>query len=165
LTICYNDKRRLFNLTKLVAEELCLRCESNTVVVRPSNVYGTAIHSQLFLPSITRDAVNKKNVDMYVTPSYAKDYVSVKDVAEVIYLISKGAKKKIYNIASGINTRADEIAKLLEQYSGCEISWHQGVMDDFFPVTDISRIEDEFNFKPRNLSEDIQSMIISLKNC
>ena len=165
LTVCYNDKRRLFNLTKLVAEELCLRSESNTVIVRPSNVYGTAIHSKLFLPSITRDAVNKKNVNMYVTPSYAKDYISVKDLVEMIYRISQGAKKRIYNIASGINTSADEIAKLLIEHSGCEISWHEGFMDDHFPITDISSIENEFNFKPRILAEDIQSMIISLKNC
>jgi|SRR5471030_419655 len=165
VTICTNDKRRLFNLTKLVAEELCLRSERDTVIVRPSNVYGTAIHSKLFLPSITRDAVNKQLVNMYVTPSYAKDYVSVNDVAEVIYKISLGCQKKIYNIASGVNTRADEIAELLKKYSGCDVSWHQGYMDDYFPVTDISNIESEFDFKPRSLSEDIQSMIASLKNC
>lgn len=165
VTICNNDKRRLFNLTKLVSEELCLRSEKNTVIVRPSNVYGTAINSKLFLPSITRDAVNKKTVNMYVTPSYSKDYVSVKDVAEVIYKISFGCRQKIYNIASGINTTAQEIADLLQLYSHCNVVWHPGCMDDHFPITDISSIKDEFGFEPRNLSDDIYSMIMSLKNC
>lgn len=165
ITVCVDDSRRLFNLTKLVAEELCLRSGRNTVIVRPSNVYGTAIHSKLFLPSITRDAVNKKLVNMYVTPSYAKDYVSVHDVTEMIYRISQGCEQKVYNIASGKNTEAQEISGLLQKYTQCEIIWHPGVNDDFFPVTDISLIKDEFNFTPRNLAEDIQSMIVSLKNC
>ncbi|QMV51952.1 NAD-dependent epimerase/dehydratase family protein [Ewingella americana] len=165
VTICNNDKRRLFNLTKLVSEELCLRSDKNTVIVRPSNVYGTAINSKLFLPSITRDAVNKKTVNMYVTPSYSKDYVSVKDVAEIIYKISLGCRQKIYNIASGINTAAQEIADLLQLYSHCNVVWHPGCRDDNFPITDISSIKDEFGFEPRNLSDDIYSMIISLKNC
>jgi len=165
VTICNNDKRRLFNLTKLLAEELCLRSEKNTVIVRPSNVYGTAINSKLFLPSITRDAVNKKIVNMYVSPSYSKDYVSVKDVADIIYKISLGCRQKIYNIASGINTSAQEIADLLQLYSHCNIVWHSDYMDDYFPITDISIIKDEFGFTPKNLSEDIYSMIISLKNC
>jgi len=164
VTISHNDNRRLFNLTKLVAEELCLRSGRDTVIVRPSNVYGTAIHSKLFLPSIARDAVNKKLINMYVTPSYAKDYVSVKDVADIVYQVSLEAKKNVYNIASGVNTTAAEIAELLKIHSGCEVIWHPGYKDDHFPITDISNIEDEFNFKPRSLAEDIQSMITSLKN-
>lgn len=41
LKICHNDGRKLFNLTKLVAEELCLRSKKNVVVVRPSKCLWT----------------------------------------------------------------------------------------------------------------------------
>lgn len=47
LYINSNDDRRLFNITKLLAEELCVRLAKNVVIVRPSNVYGLALDSQL----------------------------------------------------------------------------------------------------------------------
>ncbi|WP_337242221.1 NAD-dependent epimerase/dehydratase family protein, partial [Proteus faecis] len=74
-----SDNRRLFNITKLAAEEICLKSNKNITIIRPSNVYGTAINSSLFLPSIVRDAIQKKEINMFVSPEYSKDYISVND--------------------------------------------------------------------------------------
>lgn len=46
LVVCRDDARRLFNLTKLVSEELCLKSGKDIVIVRPSNVYGVALNSR-----------------------------------------------------------------------------------------------------------------------
>lgn len=163
LKVCANDKRRLFNLTKLVSEELCLRSGRDVIIVRPSNVYGLALKSNLFLPSIIRNAINNGHIDMYVSPDYAKDYVSVLDVAKLIYMMSKSHKHRIYNIASGVNVTAAEIADIIQKKTHCSVTWHEGFKGEHFPVTDISRTVDGFHYKYANVLSDIGTMIDNFK--
>ena len=117
LVVTADDNRKLFNLTKLVAEELCLKSERDVTVVRPSNVYGLALNSTLFLPSIIRHAINNGEINMFVAPEYAKDYVSVHDVAKACVWLAenKNTNKEIYNVASGFNVTAKEIADVIEK--------------------------------------------------
>lgn len=166
LTISSQDSRRLFNLTKLVSEELLLKSHRDIVIVRPSNVYGLALNSPLFLPSIIKHAINNGKVDMYVSPDYAKDYVSVDDVAELTILLSRdhSVKGGIFNIASGKNVTAKDIASVLEQETGCEIIWNQSAITEVFPVTNISKITNKLNFKPRHVLDDMVSMIAAYKS-
>ncbi|MBG5883990.1 SDR family oxidoreductase [Providencia alcalifaciens] len=157
-----NDSRKLFNLTKLVSEELCLLSNRNVIIVRPSNVYGLAISSPLFLPSIVRDAILKSEVNMYVSPTYEKDYIYVKDVADAIYKLAiiENPKNKIYNLASGENTNAQQIANVLSTETGCKVFWHeQDKMDDNFPVTNIESIKVEINFDPKSVLVMMKQMI------
>ncbi|MCU8022001.1 MULTISPECIES: NAD-dependent epimerase/dehydratase family protein [unclassified Shewanella] len=165
LTILSADNRRLFNLTKLVSEELCLLSGKDVVILRPANVYGLALNSPLFLPAITRNAINNKQVDMYVTPEYKKDYVSVVDVAcAACQLAAKtNLSQKIFNVASGINTSAGDIATVLSQETGCKIIWHQGCVDEIFPENDISAIQVEIDYRPRYVIDDLKIMIDEFK--
>lgn len=166
LTILTDDKRRLFNLTKLVAEELCLLSDKNVIIIRPSNVYGLALSSPLFLPAITRNAINNGKIDMYVTPDYAKDYLSIDDLVSAIYQVSlkNELSGQIYNIASGINVSAGQIAAVLQAETGCEVNWIEGSVDEYFPVTDIKLISKEINFNPRNVLDDLKVMIDDFKS-
>lgn len=165
LTITADDKRKLFNLTKLTAEEMCLKSGLDTCIVRPSNVYGVAINSPLFLPAITRDAINHGVVNMYVSPSYEKDYVSVFDVAEVIVKIcaKKQLNAQVYNIASGINVSAQKIADLLQSETNCRVNWHPCVNEEIFPIVPIAKTQEEFGFSPKNVLDDLKSMINDFK--
>jgi len=163
LNISVNDNRRLFNLTKITAEEMCLKSKKNCLIVRPSNVYGLAIESPLFLPSIVRNAILKKNIDMYVTPKYSKDYVYVDDVVKAtIDLIDRGIDG-IVNIASGVNTSAKEIAKMIELHTGCKINWLVEKDLDYFHPIDISKIESVINYNPSNVINNLNKMILDFK--
>lgn len=164
LLLLNDDNRRLFNLTKLVSEDLCLSTEK-AVIVRPSNIYGTALKSPLFLPSIARDAVKNSHIDMYVTPSYEKDYISVEDVCMLIekLIFTKKLKNKIYNLASGENTTSKSISDVIEAETGAEVLWHDVENEDYFPVTDIYNIVSEFDFKPKSVLADLKKMIIDFK--
>lgn len=165
LTVLAGDSRRLFNLTKLVAEEILLKSNKNIVIVRPSNVYGMALNSPLYLPAIIRNAINNNVVDMYVTKTYSKDYVSVNDVAEAICKLSikKRLSYDIYNVASGYNVSSLQIANILEKHTNCKIIWHDSDIEEEFPVTDISRITDEISFRPRAVLDDFPLMISGFK--
>lgn len=167
LLVCEDDARRLFNLTKLVAEELCLKSGRNTVIVRPSNVYGIALNSTLFLPSITRNAINYGHIDMYIDRQYAKDYVSVEDVAYACIELSKNdaALNNIYNIAAGYNVTAEDISDVLVRSTNCTVTWHERVFPrEVFPQTDISAVSSLLSdYKPRNVLEDVEEMVIRFR--
>nr|WP_248298586.1 SDR family oxidoreductase [Pseudoalteromonas arctica] len=166
LVVSHGDERRLFNLSKLISEELCLLSSKKVVIIRPSNVYGLALNSPLFLPAITRNAINNKHVDMYVTPEYAKDYISITDLVDAIYQLAEkdNLSETVYNIASGINTKAKDIANVLESETGCNINWINGCVDEYFPVNDISRLKKEITFNPRNVLDDMKIMIDDFKD-
>lgn len=165
LTISYKDSRRLFNLSKLVAEEILLKSKKDIAIVRPSNVYGVALNSPLFLPSIARNAINNGHVDMFVSPNYAKDYVSVEDVAQMTIKIANdlSTNGQIFNVAAGFNTSAKEIAEILTDQTNCKIHWHENTQDEIFPVTDISAIKNHFGYQPASVLGDLANMLSDFK--
>ncbi|MCD9504167.1 NAD-dependent epimerase/dehydratase family protein [Photobacterium phosphoreum] len=166
LVIFSNDSRRLFNLTKITAEELCLKSNRKCCIIRPSNVYGNAFTSPLFLPSITRNAIKDKCVNMYVTEKYEKDYVSVYDVIDAVYQLSilDSSLPKIVNIASGINTSALDIAETLIRETNCKVNWlNNGNDTETFPVIDISLLKSIINYSPRSVLSDLNEMIGKFK--
>ncbi|AZG35354.1 NAD-dependent epimerase/dehydratase family protein [Shewanella psychromarinicola] len=163
LNISINDNRRLFNLTKIAAEELCLKSKRNFLIIRPSNVYGLAVDSPLFLPSIVRNALLNNNVDMYVTPAYSKDYVYVGDLVSAILKLLDKSITGIVNIASGENTSAKEIANILELQTNCKINWLVKNDVDYFHPIDISKIKSFINYEPVSVVDNLNKMVCDFK--
>ncbi|MDM2776596.1 NAD(P)-dependent oxidoreductase [Citrobacter sp. Cpo142] len=161
ITIHSEDSRRLFNLTKLTAEECCLKSEKNTLIVRPSNVYGKAFDSKLFLPMIVKHAILNKKINMYVDKDYSKDYVSVSDVADVVkYLaLNYNGNNDIFNIASGKNTTALELANIIQSKINCEVVWNENTTKEKFPLINISKINGIMQYTPNSVTDDLSLMI------
>lgn len=162
LRVLNNDNRRLFNLTKLVTEELLLLSNKDVVILRPSNVYGVAIDSPLFLPAITRNAITTGKIDMYVSPDYAKDYVSVDSVAEMTIAIALKdvIKNKIFNLAAGYNVKASEIANVLQAETGCIVNWHSiNSSIEIFPVTSTLALLNNSVLYESNVLHDLSEMV------
>nr|ELR5249636.1 SDR family oxidoreductase [Providencia rettgeri] len=166
VTICRNDNRRLFNLTKLVSEELCLKSSKDTLIIRPSNVYGLSLDSQLFLPSIIKDSINKKIVNMYVDENYEKDYISVFDlVFYTIELVKMKNPPPIVNIASGKNITSKNIADILIKQTNCKVIWHNKNFSlEKFPITNIDFIKNNIMHDTKNVLLDLVDMIEEYKN-
>jgi nucleoside-diphosphate-sugar epimerase len=162
LIIGYKDKRRLFNLTKAVAEEMIKLSGKRHVILRPGNVYGGAIKSPLFLPSIVRDAISSGKVKMFVPPSYAKDYVSVKDVSLCVLeaCITTKLDNDTFNVGSGVNVSAIEIANVLQSHTQCEVEWINNISSiDQFPVTNIEKLKKVVDYYPTEVLVDLLDMI------
>lgn len=162
IIISPDDPRRLFNLTKLTAEELCFKSHKDVIILRPSNVYGPAINSPLFLPMIVKNALTKHHIDMYVAPKYAKDYLSVKDLASVIaefVSLKEWSGVDIFNVASGENITADSIATAIKSKTDCSVKWHPGFVGEKFPLVSIEKLQKRINYKPGHVLEDLDKMI------
>jgi nucleoside-diphosphate-sugar epimerase len=163
VSVLPTDARAYFNLLKLTAEKYLQLSGVNHAVIRPSNVYGLALNSPLFLPSIVRDSILKGEVNMHVDPDYSKDYVFVDDVAHAILQATKSSFNGIANVASGENISAKEIADALKKYTGCKINWHQNECDDHYPVIDVSILKNDFSIEPRTLDLSLREMILKMK--
>ncbi|MCG7489690.1 NAD(P)-dependent oxidoreductase [Vibrio sp. Of14-4] len=164
LKVSYDDDRRLFNLTKLVSEELCLKSNRDCLIIRPSNVYGLAKNSPLFLPSIVRSAITNGSINMYVTRDYSKDYVFVGDVVRyTLDLLNKNAQG-LFNLASGTNTSAKEIADIIVDKTGCNVNWLVEEDIDFFHEIDITKVVNTLDYKPNNVIDDLKKMIEDFEN-
>ncbi len=81
----------------------------------------------------------------------------------MIYLISRKNEHDIYNIASGVNTTASDIADLIANKTGCTIEWHDGFKGEYFPPTDNTRTINEFGYVYKNVLSDIEIMIDNFK--
>jgi nucleoside-diphosphate-sugar epimerase len=158
------DPFELFNLTKLTAEALLLNTVDNFKSVRYSNVYGADIHSENFLTTIITEAIDKGAVTLHTTADSAKDYISVYDAARLTVDIALHGKHKIYNVASGINTRNGEITNKIKEILNCGIYYDSNARQVLFPSINIQRIKEEFAFQPSTfLAADIELLVAAYK--
>jgi nucleoside-diphosphate-sugar epimerase len=104
---------------------------------------------------------------MHVSKQYAKDYVSVEDVASAIcrLSLSSNLKHNIYNIATGSNVSSQKIADKIKVYTDCEIIWHDldVANEEKFPITNIKRITKDIDFTPSSVLDDLPLMISEFK--
>lgn len=154
------EASQLYNLSKLAGEALCLAMKQPTVrVARLSNVTDVNPRSHLFLPTLIRHAIERGEIDLYLAPDSSKDYILLDDVVDLVLLISETGSGRLYNVASGWNISAGEIVSVVQQCTGCKANWHGDQPRIVFTPIDITRIRDEFGFRPRPVIDQIPSII------
>jgi nucleoside-diphosphate-sugar epimerase len=153
-----------YNLTKLAGEALCRASGRHGVrVVRLSNVYGDDFHSDNFLPSVIRDAVTSRLVELHSAPDSEKDYVGISDVVAVLPQVAVRGRQFLYNVASGRNTTNREILDALSKATGCTCVARPEAPTTRFPAIDISRLRQEFDFEPTPLTGQIPTLVEQFK--
>lgn len=158
------DPSDLYNISKLMGESLCLTSARPTVrVARLSNVYGEDLSSANFLSSVIREAVNHGHVTLSTTTSSEKDYVSVRDVVNVIPRIAELGCHRVYNVASGINTTNAALMAAIQRRTGCTVEVIPGAKTTSFPAISIKRLQGEFNFAPGLLLDTLDDLIVAFQ--
>jgi nucleoside-diphosphate-sugar epimerase len=159
------DPRNLYTNLKILGESICLSYNNPKIrIARLSNVTGNNFNSNLFLPSIIRDTVNKNNIELFTTLKSEKDYILIDDVVQLLTKISLEGESQIYNVASGINLSNKEIVSQIQKITKCKLSFSADTFDYSFPKIDITRIINEFNFKPRSVLEHLEYLINCYQN-
>ncbi|PVB62261.1 SDR family oxidoreductase [Labrenzia sp. 011] len=148
-----------YDLSKMLGEALCLAMEQPAVrVIRLSNVYGADQSPNTFLGSLLRDLATKGHAEFLESAESSKDYVAMTDVATLAERIARSGRQRIYNVASGRATRHGDIAGAVTR-AGYSCSFRPGGVRRALPAIDIARIQNEFDFSPRNLIDDLPSLL------
>lgn len=151
----------MYNISKLAAESLCISCgKENIKIVRPSNVVGIDSPSNLFIPSIIHEAIDKQKITLRSTLDSEKDFVHIDDVLEILFKISINGKSKIYNIAMGKNTSSRAIIDEISKITGCTVEVIKNAPKYCFPEISIEKIKNEFDFKPQSFFPLIKKMVL-----
>lgn len=150
----------IYTLSKLVGENICSVLHKKSKIIRLSNVYSTECikkEKKNFIDSIIHDAFYKKEVVFQSSPRSAKDFIHIDDVVNIITDIALQGQAGIYNVASGINTSNQEIAKILQE-NRINVSFKSD-HEIIFPLIDIHKIDTLFPRKKRNFSQDLKSIL------
>lgn len=165
LSVNPTNFEHLYNISKIMGESLCFATKNPKIkIVRLSNVTGNNFNSNLFLPSIIRDAVKTKKIVLKSTLKSSKDYIHIDDVVNILPRICMDGKNQIYNVASGQNISSKEIIEKIIQVEPVDIEILPNSKEHIFPLIDIKLLKNEFNFKPMNILDSIPDMIKQFKN-
>ena len=157
-----NNLDDLYNISKLMGESLCFASNyQNVRIARLSNVVGNNKNNDNFLSSILHDAIINKKIILHTKPTNEKDYVDIDDVVKLLYCIAFQGKEKIYNVASGKNTKVIEIINEITNIINCEVHFSSDSIEHSFPIIDIKKIQKEFNFEPTPFLFKLKEMILS----
>lgn len=159
IPVVSSDFSDLYNLSKLMGESIALSQGPRVRVARLSNVVGPDFTSENFLTSVLRDCIQKGRVVLRSSLASVKDYVSVKDVAEILLRIGTEGQSPIYNVASGCQTTNAEIITELTRLTGAEITVTPDAPTLGFPPIDISLLSDEFGFAPTCMEEILPDLV------
>ena len=146
------DPEDLYNLSKLMGESVCFSVKRSHVrVVRLSNVYGNDPSSGDFIGSLVRAAADKGLIRFTQGPGTEKDYISINDVVDLLPRIAAEGRHRLYNIAGGQNVSNREIAKVLQEATGCGVEFTPDSADLIFPTISIARVQALCPFSPAPL--------------
>ena len=140
-----------YNVSKLMGEALVLHCGGeNSRVVRLSNVVGDLPSPHTFLHSLIESVERGESVMLSSALESSKDYITLRDVVDVLTLIAVTGEQSIYNLASGVNISNLEIINILSEHRHFRITLAETAANTTYPQIDISRIQHEFAFEPHN---------------
>lgn len=151
----------LYNISKAMGESLSLTCGKRARVARLSNVYGDDYASQNFLPTIIRDAIQKRKIVLQTSMDSEKDYISIGDVARLLIKIATSGRQRIYNLASGANVSHRALTTRVSELTNCEVETIENAPTITFPTISIDRIKEEFGFQPSSILDDLSKLIES----
>lgn len=155
-----NIKNELYNISKLQGESLCMSMNNSKIkIIRPSNVVGTSAPSNLFIPSLIKEAVETGKIVLHSTLDSEKDYVYIDDLVKLIPKIIFSDKFQIYNIASGYNIPSKEIINEIIRLTNCELRIVSDAKKFSSRQINIDRIKNEFNFVPVRITDKIEELV------
>jgi len=153
----FND---YYNILKLASESLLLRLNKKVKIIRLSNVFGYNYKSPLLLPTLIRDAIKKKKIQIIISQNSTKDYIHIDDVIRIIFRILRSGKNDIYNVASGNNITIKNIVQILKEKINCKVLLKNQNKKILEPKININKIRKEFKFKSKlNIKKDLPVLI------
>jgi UDP-glucose 4-epimerase len=156
-----------YGLSKIIAENyvkyITLRSSYNSIILRPSNVYGS--YQNLKKPQgvvgyAFNALINDKQIDLYGDGKVIRDFVHVLDFANAIKLClenDKLDKVEIFNIGSQKGYSIKEILKYIENIAHSSIKTLSKKARNFdceYNILNIEKIKNKIGWEPKIEIED-----------
>lgn len=155
----------IYNISKLMGEAVCLSFPDESIrIARLSNVVGSDVHSKNFISSLIRDACTKKKIILDSHLQSEKDYITIEDVLNILPEISRRGKRRIYNVASGMNITHSQILDIVQQQTACAVEHNQDAAIVKFPIISIDHIQEDFSYSPTNVLTSLPFLIEKFKD-
>lgn len=157
-----------YGYSKLIYEEyinLCQRSHGlDFLILRPSNPYGmhqNPRRMQGFIAVALNKLLNGECIEIWGDGSVIRDYIYVADMADALTsLISKNVRNAVFNIGTGIGHSILDTLSIMESVTGerAKIIYRDPRSVDVPRIVlDISRLQNEIDFRPRSLRAGIES--------
>ena len=164
-TVTPLDLEDFVDISKLAGEALCHSTNNESVrIVRLSNVFGKDYLSKNFLTELIESALIKGKIHLRSALASSKDYVDIERTIRVIRRISECGKYRLYNVASGYNISHEKITCLIKKLTGCLVTVEEGASVIKWPIIDVDRITQEFDFKSRHLLDELEGLVTEYKS-
>ena len=159
-SLCLNpqDPDHLYNLSKVMAESLCLSSSRNVCIARLSNVYGEGMQSHNFLASLLCEASQSGYLFIRTAPGSVKDYIAVDDVVRYLVAMADSAKDRLYNVASGVNVSHVDLAEVFRE-AGIEVEFLLNAALIKYPRIRTNRLITEFGEVKCNVLSDLADFL------
>ena len=98
------NPKNFYSATKAAAEHI-VQAYANTfkvpyLIVRMSNNYGPRQHQEKFIPTIIQAIKEHRKIPIYGDGKNVRDWIYVKDSAQIIYnIVKEGINNQVYNIS------------------------------------------------------------------
>lgn len=156
------DPRHLYDLSKALGENLCLRySEGRGKVARLSCVLGKSLDDDGFLPGLLKQCLGNESVKVNSSPHFVRDYIGLDDVVALLIKVGQSGTQDIYNVASGLNIENSQVFSVIEQITGCQLQT-TSVATCAAPLINIQRIKEEFGFSPVGIQPLLEELAASL---
>ncbi|VFR90516.1 dTDP-glucose 4,6-dehydratase [plant metagenome] len=157
-----NEAGNLYNLSKLTGEALCLHGgRPHARVVRLSNVIGPRADPDTFIDQLLAEGARTGAVHLRTALASRKDYIHIDDVVALLARIARSQQGGILNVASGQGTSNAEILEILSREAGYVCTADEDAPAWQFSPIDITRLQETYGFRPRDLQEYFPSFIQS----
>jgi nucleoside-diphosphate-sugar epimerase len=137
----------IYAITKLAAEKAIKEISNNYVIFRLGTLFGLSprMRFDLVVNKFIAQAIQDKKIIVFGGSQY-RPFIHIRDVADFFVKVINTNKVGVYNLG-GTNYRINSVAKIIQQRTGCEVSFFEDLKDPRSYAVDSSLAERTFGIK------------------
>ena len=154
----------LYGISKIAGESICYHSKrENVKILRLSNVVGIRKDSDLFIDQLLEEIIKYKTLTLKSPLESTKDYIYIDDVISIITAVSQSKINGCFNLASGRNTKNQEIINHLSKLLDFKLIIKNDQSLLKYKKINIDKLRNNFNYEPRQFFDYFPEYIKSYK--